>query len=72
MPEPSDPLFGLINSQGLPVLHLVYFLMAWFFIEYAEVNKETGTNMCMFLEGDEEDPTYVLKPADSILFTNVQ
>lgn len=37
-PEPSDPLAGLINSQGLPVLHLAYVLVNWLYLDFCLVD----------------------------------
>ena len=47
-PEPSDPLAGLINSQGLPVLHFSYVLVNWLYLDFCLEDTETKVNCCMF------------------------
>ena len=71
-PEPTDPLGGLILSQGQPVLHFSYFIISQFFLSFAEVDLETKTNMCRW----QTDiiggiPQYEYRPADHILINNV-
>ena len=69
MPEPSDPMAGLLLSQGQPVLHLCYFMASQLFLTYAKTDSSTGSNMCLFRIGDTNE--FEMLPADQLLHDQV-
>jgi hypothetical protein len=70
-PEPSDPLAGLILSQGLPLLHLSYFIQAWLFLDLSKQSDdpEDMTNKCLFKNMN--TGVFEPGPADKLLRNSV-
>ena len=72
-PNPSDPLAGLILSQGLPLLHLSYFIQAWLFLDVSkqsfDSDEDNMTNKCLFKNVTTKE--WVAEPADKLLRESV-